>query len=47
MVRPIHALHAVAARINSGVSANVSQSSDDLEMLADQFNEMAGKLRQS
>jgi HAMP domain-containing protein len=49
MVGPIHALQAGVARINSGdLSQRISiKTGDELEILADQFNDMAGKLRQS
>src|SRR5207247_8751263 len=49
MVGPIQALRAGAARIGSG---NLSQqiaikTGDELEALADQFNDMAGRLQES
>jgi len=46
MVGPIHALQAGVARINSGdLSQRISiKTGDELEILADQFNDMAGKL---
>jgi HAMP domain-containing protein len=49
MVEPIHALQAGVARINSGdLSQRISiKTGDELEILADQINAMAGKLRQS
>jgi HAMP domain-containing protein len=49
MVEPIHALQAGVARINSGdLSQRISiKTGDELEILADQFNDMAGKLHQS
>jgi HAMP domain-containing protein len=49
MVGPIQALHAGAARINGGdLSQRISiKTGDELEMLAAQFNDMAGKLHQS
>jgi len=48
MAWPIHALQAVAcSQEQRGSQLAVSQSSDELEMLADQFNEMAEKLHQS
>ncbi len=49
MVVPIQALGAGAARIGKGdLSQNISiKTGDELEALADQFNDMAGKLRDS
>jgi two-component system, NtrC family, sensor kinase len=49
MVGPIQALQAGVARINSGdLSQRISiKTGDELEILADQFNDMAGKLHQS
>jgi len=49
MVVPIQALRAGAARIGSGdLSQRISiKTGDELESLADQFNEMAGKLKDS
>jgi HAMP domain-containing protein len=49
VVGPIHALQAGVARINSGdLSQRISiKTGDELEILADQINAMAGKLRQS
>jgi HAMP domain-containing protein len=49
VVRPIHALQAGVARINSGdLSQRISiKTGDELELLADQFNAMARKLHQS
>jgi signal transduction histidine kinase len=49
MVVPIKALQAGAARIGSGdLGQRISvKTGDELEGLADQFNEMAGKLRDS
>ncbi len=49
MVEPIHALQADVARINSGdLSQRISiKTGDELEILADQFNDMAGKLHKS
>jgi HAMP domain-containing protein len=49
VVGPIHALQAGVARINSGdLSQRISiKTGDELEMLADQLNDMAGKLHQS
>jgi nitrate/nitrite-specific signal transduction histidine kinase len=49
MVEPIHALQAGVARINSGdLSQRISiKTGDELELLAAQFNDMAGKLHQS
>jgi HAMP domain-containing protein len=49
VVGPIHALQAGVARINSGdLSQRISiKTGDELELLADQINAMAGKLRQS
>jgi HAMP domain-containing protein len=49
MVEPIHALQAGVAHINSGhLSQRISiKTGDELEILADQFNDMAGKLHQS
>ncbi|HSP49982.1 MAG TPA: GAF domain-containing protein [Pseudolabrys sp.] len=49
MVVPIQALRAGAARIGSGdLSQRISiKSGDELEALADQFNDMAGRLQES
>ena len=49
MVGPIQALRAGAARIGSGdLSQRISiKTGDELETLADQFNDMAGKLQES
>jgi signal transduction histidine kinase len=49
MVVPIQALQAGAARIGSGdLSQRISiKTGDELEALADQFNDMAGKLQDS
>jgi signal transduction histidine kinase len=49
MVGPIQALQAGAARIGSGdLSQRISiKTGDELEGLADQFNEMAGRLEES
>ena len=49
MVVPIQALRAGAARIGSGdLSQRISiKSGDELEALADQFNDMAGRLEES
>jgi signal transduction histidine kinase len=49
MVVPIKALQAGAARIGSGdLSQRISiKTGDELETLADQFNDMAGKLQES
>jgi signal transduction histidine kinase len=49
MVGPIRALRAGAARIGSGdLSQRISvKTGDELEALADQFNDMAGKLQES
>jgi GAF domain-containing protein/HAMP domain-containing protein len=49
MVGPIRALRAGAARIGSGdLGQRISvKTGDELEALADQFNEMAGKLQES
>src|SRR6187200_1557286 len=49
MVGPIQALQAGAARIGSGdLSQRISiKTGDELEGLADQFNEMAGRLQES
>jgi signal transduction histidine kinase len=49
MVGPIQALRAGAARIGSGdLSQRISiKTGDELETLADQFNDMAGKLQDS
>ena len=49
MVVPIKALRAGAARIGSGdLSQRISiKTGDELEALADQFNDMAGKLQES
>src|ERR1700737_2024202 len=49
MVGPIQALRAGAARIGSGdLSQRISvKTGDELEALADQFNDMAGRLQES
>ena len=49
MVVPIQALRAGAARIGSGdLAQRISiKTGDELEALADQFNDMAGRLEQS
>jgi signal transduction histidine kinase len=49
MVGPIRALRAGAARIGSGdLSQRISvKTGDELEALADQFNDMAGRLQES
>src|SRR5450756_2943088 len=49
MVVPIQALRAGAARIGGGdLSQRISiKSGDELEALADQFNDMAGRLQES
>jgi signal transduction histidine kinase len=49
MVGPIQALRAGAARIGSGdLAQRISvKTGDELEALADQFNDMAGKLQES
>jgi signal transduction histidine kinase len=49
MVGPIQALRAGAARIGSGdLSQRISvRTGDELEALADQFNDMAGRLQES
>jgi signal transduction histidine kinase/DNA-binding response OmpR family regulator len=49
MVGPIQALRTGAARVGSGdLSQRISiKTGDELEALADQFNEMAGKLEES
>jgi signal transduction histidine kinase/DNA-binding response OmpR family regulator len=49
MVGPIQALRAGAARIGSGdLSQRITiKSGDELEALADQFNDMAGRLKES
>jgi signal transduction histidine kinase len=49
MVGPIQALRAGAARIGSGdLSQRISvKTGDELESLADQFNDMAGRLQES
>jgi nitrate/nitrite-specific signal transduction histidine kinase len=49
MVGPIQALRAGAARIGSGdLSQRISvKTGDELEGLADQFNDMAGRLQES
>src|ERR1700692_2811581 len=49
MVGPIQALRAGAARIGSGdLGQRISiKTGDELELLADQFNDMAGKLQES
>ena len=48
MVLPIKTLQAGAARIGSGdLSQRISiKTGDELEALADQFNDMAGKLQE-
>jgi nitrate/nitrite-specific signal transduction histidine kinase len=49
MIVPIQALRASAARIGSGdLSQRISiKTGDELESLADQFNDMAGRLQES
>ena len=49
MVGPIQALRAGAARIGSGdLAQRISvKTGDELEALADQFNDMAGRLQES
>src|SRR5262249_4418335 len=49
MIVPIQALRAGAARIGSGdLSQRISiKTGDELESLADQFNDMAGRLQES
>src|SRR5215470_8223439 len=49
LVAPIHALRAGAARIGSGeLSQHIAiKTGDELEALADQFNDMAGRLQDS
>src|SRR5207244_12122183 len=49
MVGPIQALRTGAARIGSGdLSQRISvKTGDELEALADQFNDMAGRLQES
>jgi nitrate/nitrite-specific signal transduction histidine kinase len=49
MVGPIQALRTGAARIGSGdLSQRIAiKTGDELEVLADQFNDMAGRLQES
>src|SRR5205823_14773592 len=49
MIVPIQALRAGAARIGSGdLSQRIAiKTGDELETLADQFNDMAGRLQES